>query len=54
LFALKAGDKRMRVYERNGMTVSVQPGLHGCATIRDKDLWIYCISQMVEAANQGT
>jgi len=44
LFALKAGDKRVRVYERNGITFSIQPGLRGCATIHDKDLWIYCIS----------
>lgn len=53
LFALQAGDKRVRTYERNGYTVSVQPGSFGCATIHDKDLWIYCISQMVEAMNRG-
>lgn len=53
LFALKAGDRRERIYKHNGITVSIQPGLHGCATIHDKDLWIYCISQMVEAANRG-
>lgn len=53
LFALQAGDKRVRTYERNGYTVSVQPGSFGCATIHDKDLWIYCISQLVEAMNRG-
>jgi len=53
LFALKAGDKRVRVYERNGTTVTVKPGYDGCATIHDKDVWIYCISQMVEAVNRG-
>lgn len=53
LFALKAGDKRVRVYERNGKTVTVKPGHDGCATIHDKDLWIYCISQLVEAINRG-
>lgn len=53
LFALKAGDHRVRVYERNGCTVKVMPGTYGCATIHDKDLWIYAISQLVEAKNRG-
>jgi len=53
LFALKAGDRRVRTYERNGVTVTVKPGHDGCATIHDKDLWIYCISQLVEAMNRG-
>lgn len=53
LFALRAGDKRVRVYERNGVTVKIMPGTYGCATIHDKDVWIYCISQLVEAMNRG-
>jgi len=53
LFALRAGDHRVRNYERNGCTVTVKPGHDGCATIYDKDLWIYCISQLVEAKNRG-
>jgi len=53
LFALKAGDKRVRVYERNGCKVTIKPSYDGCATIHDKDLWIYCISQLVAAKNQG-
>jgi plasmid replication initiation protein len=53
LFALKAGDKRLRRYERNGNSVEVKPGFDGCATIHDKDVWIYCISQLVEALNRG-
>lgn len=53
LFALKAGDKRVRTYVRNGNTVIVMPGSCGCATIHDKDLWIYCISQLMEARNRG-
>jgi plasmid replication initiation protein len=53
LFALKAGDKRIRVYARGDVTVTVKPGYDGCATIHDKDLWIYCISQLVEAINRG-
>lgn len=53
LFALKAGDKRVRTYERNGNSVTIKPGSDGCATIHDKDVWIYCISQMIEAMNRG-
>ena len=29
LFALKAGDKRVRFYERNGVGVKVMPGTYG-------------------------
>jgi plasmid replication initiation protein len=53
LFALKAGDKRVRTYERNDVKIVIKPGPDGCATIHDKDIWIYCISQMVEAMNRG-
>ncbi|WP_266168014.1 replication initiator protein A [Dyella subtropica] len=53
LFALRAGDRRIRIYERKGIRVTVKPGVDGCATIHDKDLWIYCISQLVEAKNRG-
>lgn len=53
LFALKGGDMRVRTYERNGVTVTVKPGHDGCATIHDKDVWIYCISQLMEAMNRG-
>lgn len=53
LFALKSGDRRVRTYERNGVTVTIKPGHDGCATMHDKDLWIYCTSQLVEALNRG-
>lgn len=53
LFALRAGDKRIRSYEHNGCKVTVFPGAMGCATIHDKDLWIYCISNLIEAKNRG-
>ncbi|PWK31913.1 plasmid replication initiation protein [Cupriavidus plantarum] len=52
-FALRAGDRRVRTYERNGVSITVKPGADGCATIFDKDLLIYCISQLVEAMNRG-
>ena len=53
LFALKAGDRRVRSYERNGNTIEIRPGIKGLATIHDKDVWIYCISHLVEAINRG-
>ncbi len=49
LFALKAGDMRVRIYERNGVSVRIILGHYGCATIHGKDVWIYCVSQLVEA-----
>lgn len=52
-FALKAGDRRVRYYERNGNTLTIKPGTDGCATVHDKDVWIYCTSQMIEAGNRG-
>lgn len=54
MFALKAGDKRVRTYERNGVSIKILPHPElGCATIHDKDIWIYCISQMMEAMNRS-
>lgn len=53
LFALRAGDRAVRTYERKGYRVQVKPGIDGCATIHDKDIWIYAISQLVAAANRG-
>lgn len=53
IFALKAGDRRDRHYEHNGNTLSVMPNSLGCATIHDKDIWIYCISSLIAAKNRG-
>lgn len=53
LFALKAGDRRVRHYEHNGNSITVKPGADGQATIHDKDVWIYCISQLVHSLDRG-
>lgn len=53
LFALRAGDRTVRTYEHNGCTVTVKPGFDGAATIHDKDILIYCISQLVRALDEG-
>ena len=47
IFALKNGDTRNRFYEHNGNTVTIMPSSFGCATIYDKDVWIYCISALI-------
>lgn len=53
LFALRAGDRQIRHYERNGNVIEIQPGALGLATQHDKDVLIYCISQLVAAINKG-
>lgn len=53
LFALRSGDRKVRHYKHNDIEVEIRPGLKGLATIHDKDVWIYCISQLIEAMNRG-
>jgi plasmid replication initiation protein len=49
----KTPDHKIRHYEHNGMRITVAPGAYGMATIWDKDVLIYAVSQLVEAMNQG-
>ena len=46
-------DNRMRRYEHNGNVIKIIPSGKGLATIHDKDILIYCISQLVAKMNQG-
>ena len=46
-------DHTIRRYEHNGNSIEIAPGAHGMATIWDKDILIYCISQIIEALNLG-
>ena len=46
-------DNRMRRYEHNGNVIEIIPSGKGLATIHDKDILIYCISQLVAKMNQG-
>ena len=41
-------DRRILNYEHNGAEVTVTPSVKGRATIHDKDILIYCISQLKE------
>jgi len=53
IFALKAGDRRDIEYTHNGVHVAIRPTSKGRATIHDKDVWIYCISRLVQALDEG-
>lgn len=46
-------DHRIRRYEHNGAYVEIQPSGLGLATIHDRDVLIYCISQLMAAVNAG-
>jgi plasmid replication initiation protein len=48
-FALsKKPDPTIRRYEHNGNWLEIVPSVKGLATIYDKDILIYCISQIME------
>jgi len=46
-------DVRVLRYAHNGVTVEVVPSVRGLATLFDKDILIYCISQLMAALNAG-
>ena len=52
-FALRTGDTHDRHYEHNGNTIDIMPTSAGIATIQDKDVWIYCLSSIMNAINRG-
>ncbi len=46
-------DLRVLQYSHNGVEVTVTPSVNGLATLFDKDILIYCISQLMAALNAG-
>ncbi|MBS1301758.1 replication initiator protein A [Loktanella sp. SALINAS62] len=46
-------DRTIRHYMRGDTTITVTPSVRGRATIHDKDILIYCISQLMAALNAG-
>ena len=46
-------DRRVLSYAHNGVEVEITPSVKGLATIHDKDVLIFCISQLVAALNAG-
>lgn len=49
----KKPDTNVRRYEHHDKWVEVVPSVKGLATIYDKDILIYCISQMIAKINNG-
>ena len=46
-------DMRPRRYERGGNWIEISPSRYGIATVHDRDVLIYCISQCMAALNEG-
>jgi len=54
MFSLaKTPDMAPRHYAHNGNSIEIQPSHLGMPTIWDKDILIYCISQLMEGINRG-
>lgn len=49
----KKPDTVIREYEHKGKRIRVTPSIKGLATIYDKDILIYAISQLIAAMNRG-
>lgn len=55
IFSLsKKPDTAIRRYVRNGNTLEIFPSTLGLATIWDKDIIIYCASQLIAGINNGS
>lgn len=46
-------DTRVREYRHSDITISIKPSVDGLATVHDRDILIYCISQLMTAINDG-
>ncbi|WP_172332296.1 replication initiator protein A [Mangrovicoccus sp. HB161399] len=46
-------DRRILSYAHGAVTVEITPSVKGLATIHDKDILIYCVSQLIAALNAG-
>ena len=46
-------DTRVLRYEHRNVVVEIAPSVRGLATIYDKDILIYCISQLMAKKNAG-
>lgn len=49
----KKPETSIRRYEHNGNWIEVTPSIKGLATIYDKDVLIYCVSQVMAALRRG-
>ena len=46
-------DHRVRRYEHGSVFIEITPSAEGLATVHDRDILIYCISQLMAAINAG-
>ena len=46
-------DRRILRYEHGDALIEITPSVKGLAPIHDKDVLIYCVSQLMAAANEG-
>ena len=46
-------DRRILTYEHGETQIEITPSVKGLATLHDKDILIYCISQLMAAINMG-
>lgn len=54
IFSLsKKPDMKTRRYDNGNSWAEVRPGVKGLATVFDRDILIYCISQLIAAMNDG-
>ena len=54
LFSLSTKpDMRTRRYDHNNAWMEIRPSAEGLATVHDRDILIYCISQLMTAINAG-
>jgi plasmid replication initiation protein len=49
----KKPETAIRRYEHNGNWLEITPSVKGLATIYDKDILIYCVSQVIEKLKRG-
>ena len=48
-FSLSAGDLEARRFELDGQFFEITPSATGLPTMRDKDVWLYCVSWLANA-----
>ena len=54
MFSLsKNPDRAIRHYEHNGNSITIAPGAYGLPTVYDKDVLIFCCSQLIEGMKNG-
>lgn len=54
IFSLsRYGDTKIRHYQRGNKALTITPSVLGAATVFDKDLLLFVVSQIIEAKNKG-